>query len=387
MDKKMELKLIELRRDIHRHPELGNKEFRTTSVIEKFLSQAGIVTRRPSKTGVVALISGTKEGAGSSRVMALRADIDALPIAEKTNKPYSSRTTGVMHACGHDANTAMVAGAALLLARRRNEFAGTVKCIFQPNEEAAGGALGMIRAGVLKNPVPDCIVGIHVNPWLKTGTLGVKAGAMMAAVDRFTIKIAGARSHGAYPHLGKDSIVIAAQVIQSLQSVVARQIDPVDPAVVTVGTIQGGEAFNVLAGSVTITGTVRALNNKMRRDIERIMRRHVAMIVKAYGAGYSFEYESLGRPLENSAKVLSLCRRAGSAALGKKNIVEIEKPSMGGEDFSEYLRYVPGCFIFMGARLSVPHPWHSELFDVDERALAKGAAVLEEIAVSYLLGK
>jgi len=378
------LKLIELRRDIHKNPELGNAEFRTTGVIEKFLRQDGIIVRRPAKTGVVALITGTKKGAGPSRSIALRADIDALPITEKTNKPYRSRAAGVMHACGHDANTSMVAGAALLLARRKNEFSGTVKCIFQPNEEAAGGALGMIRAGVLKNPVPDCIVGIHVNPWLKTGTLGVKAGAMMAAVDRFTIEITGARSHGAYPHLGKDSIVIAAQVIQSLQSVVARQIDPVDPAVVTVGTIHGGEAFNVLAGSVTITGTVRTLNHKLRRDIARMMERHVAMIVKAYGANYRFSYEALGQPLENSPKVLALCRRAGGAVLGKKNIREIEKPSMGGEDFSEYLRYVPGCFVFMGARLRVPHPWHSERFDIDERALAKGAAVLEEIALSYL---
>ncbi len=205
-------KLISIRRRIHSNPELGGKEFATTAFIKEVLEEAGIKTKRPAQTGVIGTIYGTKnDGHKILKTIALRADIDALPIVEKTGKPYASKNAGIMHACGHDANTTMVLGAALSLAQRRDEFSGCVKFILQPKEETSEGAAGMIKAGVLKNPTVDAIVGVHVNPWLRSGAIGLKNGPMMAAVDRFEIEILGEGGHGAYPHLGKDSIVIAAR--------------------------------------------------------------------------------------------------------------------------------------------------------------------------------
>lgn len=385
MENNLDKELIAYRRSVHKYPELGNNEFRTTELIIKTLKAHGIQCIRPAKTGVTALVEGLKKNhRGKTKCFALRADIDALPIQENTGKPYASRNPGVMHACGHDANSAIVLGAAIILQRQRGSFSGAVKCIFQPNEETSGGAQQLIKAGVLKNPEPDCIVGIHVSPWLPCGALGIKHGQMMAAVDKFTIEIIGSRGHGAYPHLGKDAIVAASHVIMALQTIVSREIDPVDPVVITVGTISGGEAFNILPGLVRMTGTVRTLSASLHKKAARIIEQKVAAVAKAYGAQYKFEYEILGYPLENSEDAIKLCIDAGKNILGNSSVKIIDKPSMGGEDFAEYLRHVPGCFIFMGAGIKKPYPWHSEKFDINERALIKGAQVLAEAAKIYL---
>jgi amidohydrolase len=373
-------KLIAIRRMIHKHPELGNQEFKTSTLIEKTLRNAGIKTKRITKTGVIGIIEGGRHG----KCIALRGDMDALPIGEKTGKPYASCVPGVMHACGHDANSTMVLGAALLVAARKAGLKGTAKFIFQPNEESSGGAKQMIAAGALRNPVPDAIIGIHVYPWLPKGILGLKYGEMMAAVDKFTIEVIGEGGHGAYPYMGKDAVVIASHVIQALQSVISREINPVEPAVITIGMIEGGEKFNILAGKVRLTGTVRTLNEALHRRMPKIIERKVSGITKAFGAKYKFEYENLGPSLRNSRNILELCRKAAKKVAGLRQVV-LEQPSMGGEDFSEYLKTMPGCFLYLGSAGKQSFAWHHEKFDIDEKVLPIGAKLLSEIVTTFLV--
>ncbi|MBN1823840.1 MAG: amidohydrolase [Endomicrobiales bacterium] len=380
MEKVFLEKLVSIRRKIHSYPELGEKEFRTSSLVQKILKDNGVKARKIAGTGVVGLIKGKKPG--RRKVIAIRADMDALPIEEKTGKPYASKRAGVMHACGHDANTTMALGAAMLLSKRRNEFSGSVKFIFQPNEESSGGARSLIKAGVMKNPKVDAIVGMHVNPWQKLGTLGLKYKEMMAAVDRFTVEIVGEGGHGAYPHLGRDAVVVSSHVILALQSLVSREVDPLEPVVVTIGVVKGGERFNILCDRVTLEGTVRTLGKTLAASMKAKIEKKVALVARAFGAGYKLKYERLGEALVNSSSVLNLSRRAAEKVLGKPNIVAVDRASMGGEDFAEYLKHAPGCFLYIGT--SGKYPWHHEKFDINERALPAGAKVLSEIAVQFL---
>jgi len=275
-------------------------------------------------------------------------------------------------------------GTALILVEEKNFF-GKVKLIFQPNEESAGGAEKLIKAGVLENPKVSAIIGVHLNPYLPSGTVGIRYGKMFAAVDRFNLKIIGEGGHGATPHEGKDAITIASQVVQALQNIVSRQIDPVEPVVITVGTIKGGERFNILAQEVEMTGTVRTLNEKIHKNIPQIMEKTIKSICSAWGAKYEFKYEIIGYPLTNSLKLVKFCEEVAKRILGKKSVQRIEKPSMGGEDFAEYLRYVPGCFLYLGTNSGkdTAYIWHHPKFDLDERALFIGAKLLAGIAVEY----
>lgn len=373
--------LVAIRRAIHQHPELGNKEFKTSALVRSVLRTAGIPARTVAGTGVVGLITG---GRGTGKTLALRADMDALPIQEQTGMPYASTCDGVMHACGHDANTSIVLGAALELHRQRNSFAGTVKVLFQPNEESAGGAKKMIAAGALKKPAVDAILGVHVSPWLKAGTLGVKYGAMMAAVDKFVIDIEGEGGHGAYPHLAVDAVVVAAQVVSALQTVVARQTSPVDPVVLTIGTIAGGQRYNIICNRVRMEGTVRTLNDAVRSRVKGLMERHLKQVTAAFGARYTMLYENLGSALVNTESLVDLCRRAGEEMLGASHVTVLDKPSMGGEDFSEYLQTVPGCFLYFGTAPRKAYPWHHARFDIDESVLSRGARLLAGTALRFL---
>ncbi len=380
-------KIIEIRRKIHQYPELGNEEFRTAKLIEQTLRQVRIKTKRLSKTGVVGLLNHQLSTTDSQYCIAFRADIDALPLQEKSGKVYASKIKGVMHACGHDANTAIVLGAALLLTEKKKELSGKIKFIFQPNEESAGGAWELIQTGVLDNPKVEVIIGIHVNPYLPTGKVGVRYGKMFAAVDRFNLKIIGEGGHGAAPHEGKDAIAIAGQTIQALQNIVSRQIDPVEPVVITVGTIHGGERFNILPQEVEMSGTVRTLDEKIHKRIPRLIEKTVASICSAWGAKYKLDYEVIGYPLINSENLVKFCERVARNTFGKKNVVRVEKPSMGGEDFAEYLRYQPGCFLYLGTKgknISTTYPWHHPKFDIDEEALFRGAKFLASLALNYL---
>ncbi|MGA2091415.1 MAG: M20 family metallopeptidase [Endomicrobiales bacterium] len=381
-DNTLQNQLVKIRRQIHQYPELGNKEYKTSALIKSVLRSHGITVKTIAQTGVVALIQGKK----GSKTIALRADMDALPIHEKTGKPYASRRSGIMHACGHDANTTMVIGAGIDLHRRRNEFEGTVKLVFQPNEESAGGAKKMIAAGALKHPAADAIVGVHVSPWLKPGVLGIKYDEMMAAVDRFVIEIQGDGGHGAYPHLSVDAVIVASHVIEALQTIVSRQTSPVDPVVLTVGTINGGERYNIICSSVRMEGTVRTLNEDVRRRVKTLMERMLKNITAAYGARFTLKYENLGNALVNNRELLELCKKTGEKILGTSQVKVLDKPSMGGEDFAEYLQEVPGCFIYFGTAPKKPFPWHHACFDIDERVLSRGAMLLSAIAQNYLSG-
>lgn len=372
--------IIEIRRRIHKYPELGNQEYKTAELIENKLKSLGIKTRRLTKTGMAGILKGNKRG--NSKCLAFRADIDALPVIEKTNKPYKSRNEGVMHACGHDAHTAMLLGAAMQLAELKDKINGTVKFIFQPDEESVSGARNLIAGGVLKNPGVDAIVGMHVDTQIPKGVLGFKFGKMMAAVDRFEIDVYGGGGHAAFPNKGKDTVLCASEIIQSLQSIISREIDPVEPAVISVCTINGGTKFNVLADRVVMTGTVRTLDKAVHDRVLGLIHRHISSIAGKHGLKSRFSYVVVGKPLINDNSMVELAMNSASKITKVKLI---DKPSMGGEDFSEYLEHVKGCFIYIGTKTKdCNYPWHHPEFDIDEDILPVGAGVFTQIALDYL---
>lgn len=377
-------KLSAIRRKIHMNPELGNHEFSTARLIENELRSLSFQTKRLGKTGVVGILSSSPVPGGTC--VGLRADMDALPVQTKIKTSYASRVKGCMHACGHDGNMACVLGAAHLLFHRRDLWKGTVKVIFQPDEESAGGATGLIKLGVLKNPGVDAIFGIHVNSRLPSGTIGLKRGPMMAAVDRFIVEIEGEGGHGAYPHDGKDAIAIAAHVIQALQTFTARFIDTTEPVVITVGKINGGERFNILAGTVRLEGTVRTLSKKMHKEIQKRLEKLIKSQVRSWGADCTFVYEVLGETLINDDDMIRLAGTVASRVIGTERLVYLEKPSMGGEDFAEYLKVIPGCFVYLGTgkNKATSYAWHHPRFDIDEHALPAGAELLAGMAIEFL---
>ncbi|MFH1239345.1 MAG: M20 family metallopeptidase [bacterium] len=383
MDKSLQNKLSKIYRSLHQYPELGWQEYKTSRLIAQTLKNAGIkVKTGVGKTGVVSLLD-----TPGNKCLALRADMDALPIKEATNLLYASKNKGVMHACGHDGNMTTVLGAAMLLVRQRDRLKGQVKFIFQPNEENANGALAMIKDGVLENPPVTAIIGVHVSSAVPTGKIGIKYGQMMAAVDEFTITVLGEGGHGAYPHKGVDAIVVASQVIANLQTLVSRQIDPLAAVVISVGSIHGGNQFNILADKVVMNGTVRTLDEKLHKKIPQMMKRAIDGITKSMGAHYKLDYKIIGHSLVNDDKINDLIKKVAFAKLGQDNVVLMAKPSMGGEDFAAYLDKVPGAFIYLGTAdkdKKQNYPWHHPKFRVNEKTIFLGAELLAGIAEEYL---
>jgi amidohydrolase len=383
--KGLRARLSKIRRQIHMRPELGYQEKRTGALVAATLRELGVkVKPGVAKTGVL----GVLEGAHHGKVVALRADMDALPITEQSNVPYRSRVDGVMHACGHDANTTTVLGAAMLLAERGNELPGSVKFIFQPSEEAPpGGALPMIKEGVLRSPKVDVILGVHVDPSVPVGKIGLREGPMMAAADDFWFAVLGEAAHGAKPHLGVDAITLSAQVIQALQTIPSRRVNPVHPVVVTCGTIQGGYRRNVIADRVEIEGTARTLDAKDRKNVEKMIGQVLANVTRSGGGRYEYRYE-LGYPiLTCDDRITDLVRCASRDVLGRRSVVEIAEPSMGGEDFAYFVNEVPGMMLRLGTgnkKRGIVHPWHHPKFDVDEDGLWMGAAVLAKSVMMAL---
>ncbi|MBI5167510.1 MAG: amidohydrolase [candidate division NC10 bacterium] len=376
--------LVRIRREIHQHPELGFEEHKTSALVADVLASLGLkVQRGVGGTGVVGLLDG-QEG----RVIALRADMDALPIQEQSEKPYKSRIPGRMHACGHDANTAMVLGAAMVLAPLRERLSGSVKFIFQPCEEQGpGGAQAMIQASALEDPPVEAIIGIHTFPLLPAGVIGTRPGAVMAAVDNFRITILGEGGHGASPHLSRDAIVAAASAILSLQTVVSRRVNPLDPAVVSIGTIEGGSRPNIIADEVRMTGTVRTLDEGLRKEMPRLIKEVLQGVAQAHGVRYRLEYEEGYPVVRNDPAMARLCLEAAAEVLGSERAVTLEQPTMGGEDFAYYLERIPGCFLRMGIRdeeKGIIYPLHHPKFDIDEEVLSLGAATLAYTAVKIL---
>jgi amidohydrolase len=378
--------LVELRRAIHRHPEGGFAEFQTAALVEKTLASCGIPARRVAKTGVVGVLDGT----GPGRVVALRADMDALELDEGTGATYASGVPGLMHACGHDAHTAILLGAARLLSGRRASLPGSVVFLFQPAEETTGGALPMIEEGVLEDPRVDAVFGLHVGIDLPCGEVSVSEGTVHAASDMFDVTVTGRGCHGAHPHEGVDAVAIAGQVLCSLQSVVSRSVDPLEPSVVTVGTIRGGSARNVLAETVEMGGIIRTLSPGVCKGV----RERVRAIVEGTAASLGGRAEiriTEGYPcLVNDPGMARLVKATATGLLGAGKVRPATRPSMGVEDFAYFSGERPGAFFYLGAgnpAKGIIHPAHSPRFDIDEDALPVGAAMMAGVALNFLTGE
>jgi amidohydrolase len=361
--------LVALRRDLHQHPELAYAEHRTSAKVAAFLEGSGLVLR--TGLGGTGILAAT--GAGGRTVL-LRVDLDGLPIDEQNEAAYASRNRGVMHACGHDGHTAIGAAAARILGGRR--LPGTVRILFQPAEEGEGGAQAVVAEGVMDGV--DLAFGIHLWNELPVGTIGVKAGPLMAAVDRLRIVIHGRGGHGGKPHRSADPVVAAAAVVGGLQTIVSREVSPLQSAVVTIGSIHGGQAFNVIPDEVTLTGTIRSFEPELRRSMPERIARVASGIAGGLGCRADVEVKSGNPAVVNDTHAAELARRAAARVVGEANVVTPE-PTMGGEDMAIYFEKAPGCFVFVGsanAERGLNQPHHSPRFDFDEGALAIGCEFL-----------
>jgi amidohydrolase len=375
--------LVSWRRQIHQRPELGFQEALTAELIHQKLSEWGIFHQTGvAKTGVVAVIEGRRSG----KTLAVRADMDALPIQEENEVPYRSQKDGSMHACGHDGHTAIALGFAAYLAKHR-DFAGTVKIIFQPAEEGPGGAQPMIEAGVLQNPDVDAIIGLHLWNYLPMGTVGVRAGALMAAVECFRCTIFGKGGHGAIPQTTIDSVLVSAQIVTLLQSIVARNVDPLDSAVVTVGELHAGTAANVIADTARMQGTVRYFDPKYQGFFQQRVEAVIRGVCDSHGAKYDLDYWQLYPPVVNDAAIADLVRSVAEAVVETPAGVVPQCQTMGGEDMSFFLQAVPGCYFFLGSANAIrnfTYPHHHPRFDFDETVLQVGVEMFARCAERFL---
>lgn len=371
----LEEQVISWRRHLHQHPELSFQEHETAQFVEQQLrSMTGLSITRPTETSVLAVLKGN---AGPGPTVLLRADMDALPIQEESDVEFASRHPGVMHACGHDGHTAMLLGAAKVLSEQRDTLRGELRFIFQHAEELfPGGAQQVVDAGVMDGV--NVAIGAHLFSPIPVGLIALKSGPLMAAPDTFEVTVIGKGGHGALPHETIDPVVIAAQIVMALQTIVSRQRDPLEPAVVSVTTIHAGTAHNVIPGSAALTGTVRTFDPALRKQIPQLMERLVDGVTRAYGATYQLRYEFGYRATVNDAATTEVLRQVVCETLGREALMDAT-PTMGGEDFSAYLTKAPGSFFFIGARnddagINAPH--HHPNFAIDERALGYGVQVL-----------
>ena len=378
--RKLQPQLVTWRRQIHQKPELGFQEKITAEFISQKLRSWGIPHQTAIvQTGIVATIEGKKPSTLSHPpVLAIRADMDALPVREENEVDYKSQHPGLMHACGHDGHVAIALGTAHHLALHPETFAGTVKIIFQPAEEGPGGAKPMIEAGVLENPKVDAIIGLHLWNNLPIGTVGVRSGALMAAVERFDCVISGKGGHGAMPHQTIDPILVAAQIITTLQTIVARNIDPIEAAVVTVGSLHAGTTDNVIPHQAEMQGTVRYFHPQYAGYFQQRIEQIIQGICQSHGASYELKYQELYPPVINHPEIAELVRGAALEVMETPVGIVPECQTMGGEDMSFFLQAIPGCYFFLGAanaekKLNFPH--HHPCFDFDETVLAVGVEI------------
>lgn len=363
--------MIEKRRELHRIPERGFAEYKTQKVIIRALEEIGI-PYQTERTWVIGLIEGAQPGG----VVGLRADMDALPLEEPEGCPFRSEHPGMMHACGHDAHVAILLGAARMLYGMRDQLKGSVKLLFQPAEETEGGALPMVEAGALENPHVDRIYGLHVMPRLPLGTVETRAGTLNASTDTVRITIYGKAGHGAYPESSTDAIVCAAQVITALQTIVSRNVSPLESAVLSIGRIEGGTAGNIICDRVSMRGTLRTANGELRAMMKKRIRETACAIAQAMGCRAEVNIDSGYAALINDRGEAARVHRVAARMLGETHVVEKEAPSMGGEDFSFFSDCVPGAFFHLGCvqkeRMPAP-PLHSRDFELDEDCLTIGA--------------
>ncbi|SFI24170.1 amidohydrolase [Tindallia magadiensis] len=368
----MDLWLRKIRQELHQWPELGTEEWQTNKKITTTLKEIGVEDIKTiAGTGVVALIAGKKPG----KTIALRADMDALPIQEETKVTYASKHKGIMHACGHDAHMTILLGVAKALKKYEPYLKGNVKLMFQPAEETVGGAERMIAEGVLQNPEVDMVYGLHVAPELEVGTVGIRYGQMNASSDTIEIKIKGKNTHGAYPHRGVDAILIAGEMITGLQSIVSRNIDPRDSAVLSFGKIQGGSQGNIIADEVVLTGTLRTFDPEVRSRAKEKIIQMVQTLPKAFGGEGDISIEPGYSALINHKETTTIVENQAIKALGKENVQPIETPSLGVEDFSFFLQEKKGTFFRLGVgnrEKGITAPGHSKEFNIDEDSLRIG---------------
>ena len=380
--KGIEDEIIEWRRDIHQHPELAFEEERTSALVSEKLKKWDYEVEKVVGTGVVANLK--KDFSG--KTIAIRADMDALPLEEKTDLYYKSQKPGKMHACGHDAHTAIALGAAKILSLYKDKVKGNVKFIFQPAEEGPGGAKPMIEEGVLESPEVDRIIGLHNRTTIPVGQIGVGYGAIMASTDKFIIKVNGEGAHGAHPDEGVDPVVVASHLIIALQELVSRETKATDSLVITTGSIHGGTAFNIIPAEVELKGTVRTLDKDLREKISKRIEKVVSGITTTFRADYELDYQ-FGYPVTfNNDKATEMMEEVVSEMLGKENIYQMEEPSMGGEDFAYYLQEVPGSFVYLGTKnpeKGVIHPGHSPEFKIDEDILIIGVELFIRAVLKY----
>jgi hippurate hydrolase len=373
-----------IRHHIHANPELSFQEHNTSAFIAAQLDAIGITYTKMAGTGIVALIEGNNPG---KRCIALRADMDALPIQELNETKYTSKNTGIMHACGHDVHTSCLLGAARIMHDLRHEWEGTMKLIFQPGEEMhPGGASIMIQEGVLENPKPDAIFALHVYPHLPSGTIGLRPGQYMASADEIYITIEGKGGHAALPHQTVDPISIAALVITGLQQVISRKGNPLIPSVLTFGKIQGGFATNVIPDKVELLGTFRTMNEPWRAEAHKWIKDFTEQTCAAYGAHAAVDIPPGYPSLFNNPRLTAMTRKWAVAYLGESNVHELDL-RMAGEDFSFYTHHVPGCFFRIGTSkegTSFTAPVHNAHFDIDEDALKTGMGVMAWCAINAI---
>ena len=378
--------MTEIRRDLHQHPELGLEEHRTAERVQLLLDELGIEhVDGLAQTGVLGLIRGKEDGP----TVALRADLDALPLQDAKEVPYKSREDGKMHACGHDVHTSILLGAAKILKGMESDLHGTVKLIFQPAEETVGGARLLIEEGVLENPTVDAIFGLHVDPGRPVGAFGLHYGQRNASSDNLHITIHGRAGHGAYPASAVDAIVAAAQVVTAIQTVISRNVDARDSAVVSFGIIQGGTQGNILADRVDLTGTVRTLDQRTRELVLQRVKETAEGVAAGLGGSAEVNIEPSYDPLINDNTMVEIVRANAIRLSGEDSVEVFAKPNMGVEDFGYYVSHVPGAFFSLGVRNEeegIVSPVHHVLFDADEEAMAYGAAVQVLNALTVMQG-
>lgn len=386
--KKIENQIINWRRELHQIPEYDFDLYETSEYVQKKLTEFGVDYRIAAKTGIIATIFGEDGGP----TIGIRADMDALPIKEETNLPFKSKKEGYMHACGHDAHTAMLLGVAKILSENKTKLTGNVRLIFQPAEETTGGAKPMIEEGCLRNPDVDYVIGGHIGSLfngITNGQIGFKYGPMMASVDSFSIVVKGKGGHGALPHLCIDPIVISSEIITSIQKIVSRETNPTHPAVITIGMIEGGTYVNIVPEEVTFSGTVRTLYEEDRNLVEKRIKEIANEVAVANRARVEIEYNKYYPSVINDEKVTKEFVKAAKKVVDLENIVEIREPTMTTDDMAYYLNEVPGTYFMLGslkeAEDGIIYSHHNPRFDINEDVLWIGTAVFIQFVKQYLM--
>lgn len=374
--------VVSLRREFHEHPELSMKEYNTADRVEKELKSFGIPVRRTGKTGISGILDGGKKNSPDVRTVVLRADMDALPIQEKTNLPFASKTNGVMHACGHDAHTAALLGAAKLLAAHRDEIGGRVLFLFQPGEEFGEGAKPFVEAGLLDGA--ERVFGIHLASNVPVGKVAVSAGSVNASVDYFKITVTGKPVHVSVPQSGVDALYIAALIVTQLQGIVSRLSDPLKAVLIGIGVLHAGDAYNIVAGKAVMEGTLRCLDSGVRKKTVDKIREIAEAVGALYGAEVAVEFKDFTPVLTNDARVAEEVKTVCVRLFGAENSIPRE-PSLGGDNFAEYIQHIPGAYAYVGSRNeTVPgtrEEHHSDHFEIDEQCLTVAARLYANYAL------